>query len=120
MAKDESTLRPARAQSYGTARCGPACRVVWQGRAGDRSPYADFCARWLATAFAIADDDELLKKNSLVSLSSPPKHANVIRLSLRGEGAAARDLLCANLYLVIPNAVCGVRNLSSPFANPLL
>ena len=24
-----------------TARCGPACRVVWQGRAGDRSPYAD-------------------------------------------------------------------------------
>src|SRR6266478_3078334 len=23
------------------SRCGPACRVVWQGRAGDRSPYAD-------------------------------------------------------------------------------
>ena len=31
----------ARAQSYGTARCGPACRVVWQGRVGDHSPYAD-------------------------------------------------------------------------------
>jgi hypothetical protein len=41
VAKDESTLRPARAQSYGTARCGPACRVVWQGRVGDHSPYAD-------------------------------------------------------------------------------
>ena len=38
MAKDDSNLRPARAQPYGTARCGPACRVVWQGRAGDRSP----------------------------------------------------------------------------------
>jgi len=24
-----------------TAGCGPACPVVWQGRAGDRSPYAD-------------------------------------------------------------------------------
>ena len=23
------------------AVCGPACTVVWQGRAGDRSPYAD-------------------------------------------------------------------------------
>ena len=22
--------------------CGPACPVVWQGRAGDCSPYADF------------------------------------------------------------------------------
>src|SRR5215469_12703331 len=27
--------------TYGTAVCGPACTVVWQGRAGDRSPYAD-------------------------------------------------------------------------------
>src|SRR5437879_3856834 len=23
------------------AVCGPACTVVWQGRTGDRSPYAD-------------------------------------------------------------------------------
>src|SRR6202035_1939464 len=27
-----------------TAVCGPACTVVWQGRRGDPSPYADFCA----------------------------------------------------------------------------
>ena len=26
-----------------TAGCGPACPVVWQGRVGDHSPYAD-CA----------------------------------------------------------------------------
>jgi hypothetical protein len=44
VAKDESNLRPVRAQPYGTARCGPACRVVWQGRVGDHSPYADFRA----------------------------------------------------------------------------
>ena len=25
-----------------TAGCGPACPVVWQGRTGDRPPYADF------------------------------------------------------------------------------
>src|SRR6266481_6109640 len=25
-----------------TAGCGPACPVVWQGRVGDHSPYADF------------------------------------------------------------------------------
>src|SRR5271154_2199252 len=31
-------------QSVRTAGCGPACPVVWQGRAGDRSPYADFAA----------------------------------------------------------------------------
>src|SRR5215469_15343572 len=40
----------ARTSAYGlygvslirrTARCGPACRVVWQGRVGDHSPYAD-------------------------------------------------------------------------------
>jgi len=24
-----------------TAGCGPACPVVWQGRVGDHSPYAD-------------------------------------------------------------------------------
>jgi len=24
-----------------TAGCGPACPVVWQGRAGNRAPYAD-------------------------------------------------------------------------------
>ena len=28
-----------------TAVCGPACTVVWQGRAGDRSPYADYGIR---------------------------------------------------------------------------
>jgi hypothetical protein len=28
-----------------TAVCGPACTVVWQGRRGDPSPYADWCAR---------------------------------------------------------------------------
>src|SRR5258707_15444245 len=26
-----------------TAGCGPACPVVWQGRVGDHSPYADVC-----------------------------------------------------------------------------
>ncbi len=26
---------------YRTAGCGPACPVVWQGRTGDRPPYAD-------------------------------------------------------------------------------
>jgi len=28
-----------------TAGCGPACPVVWQGRVGDRSPYADCAER---------------------------------------------------------------------------
>src|SRR6516225_9475404 len=28
--------------TYRTAVCGPACTVVWQGRVGDHSPYADF------------------------------------------------------------------------------
>jgi hypothetical protein len=27
-----------------TAVCGPACTVVWQGRVGDHSPYADCAA----------------------------------------------------------------------------
>jgi len=35
VAKDDSNLRPARAQSYGTARCGPAYRVMWQGSVGE-------------------------------------------------------------------------------------
>src|SRR5271157_1298187 len=34
--KDDSTNR--------TAVCGPACTVVWQGRTGDRPPYADSIA----------------------------------------------------------------------------
>jgi hypothetical protein len=29
-----------------TAGCGPACPVVWQGRAGDCSPYADVRPSW--------------------------------------------------------------------------
>ena len=45
VAKDELNLRPARAQPYGTAQCGPACRVVWQERVGDHSPYADWPRR---------------------------------------------------------------------------
>ena len=28
-----------------TAGCGPACPVVWQGRVGDHSPYADSVAQ---------------------------------------------------------------------------
>ena len=38
------TLRKRRgpgSSTHRTAVCGPACTVVWQGRAGDRSPYAD-------------------------------------------------------------------------------
>ncbi len=31
----------AREYRLRTAGCGPACPVVWQGRAGDRAPYAD-------------------------------------------------------------------------------
>ena len=38
---------PVRAQPYGTARCGPACRVVWQGRVGDHSPYADYGGKFV-------------------------------------------------------------------------
>jgi len=30
-----------------TAGCGPACPVVWQGRVGDHSPYADYPIRSL-------------------------------------------------------------------------
>jgi hypothetical protein len=37
-----STLVRWVAQPDRTAVCGPACTVVWQGRAGDRSPYADW------------------------------------------------------------------------------
>src|SRR5271157_4284920 len=52
----ECLLCPARTPVYGravglirrTAGCGPACPVVWQGRRGDPSPYADFAAiSWL-------------------------------------------------------------------------
>jgi len=28
--------------TYGTAVCGPACTVVWHGRVGNHSPYADW------------------------------------------------------------------------------
>ena len=28
--------------TYGIAVYGPVCTVVWEGRAGDRSPYPDF------------------------------------------------------------------------------
>jgi hypothetical protein len=47
----ECLLCQARASTHGrcgrslirrTAVCGPACTVVWQGRRGDPSPYADF------------------------------------------------------------------------------
>jgi len=31
-----------------TAGCGPACPVVWQGRVGDHSPYADSTLYWLS------------------------------------------------------------------------
>ena len=40
----EQRLEPPgapRAQLARTAGCGPACTVLWQGRAGDHSPYAD-------------------------------------------------------------------------------
>jgi len=37
-------FRASFGRTYGTAVCGPACTVVWQGRAGDRSPYADLCS----------------------------------------------------------------------------
>src|SRR6266851_531882 len=45
----ECLLCQARASTHGravglirrTAVCGPACTVVWQGRRGDPSPYAD-------------------------------------------------------------------------------
>src|SRR5271163_3330852 len=39
-------------QSVRTAGCGPACPVVWQGRAGDRSPYADY-QTWARTTFMV-------------------------------------------------------------------
>src|SRR3974377_793324 len=35
--------------TYGTAVCGPACTVVWQGRVGDHSPlcrFFAFCHSW--------------------------------------------------------------------------
>ena len=41
LARTSSVVRSSLAQSIRTAGCGPACPVVWQGRAGDRSPYAD-------------------------------------------------------------------------------
>ena len=33
--------------THRTAGCGPACPVVWQGRVGDHSPYADSAASLL-------------------------------------------------------------------------
>jgi hypothetical protein len=46
VANNDSNLRPApRAQLARTAVCGPACTVVWQGRVGDHSPYADLGSR---------------------------------------------------------------------------
>ena len=49
--------------SYGTAGCGPACPVVWEGRGREASPYpdfgypvayktADFRARGISSGFA--------------------------------------------------------------------
>jgi len=42
-AKDESNLRPAKAQRTEPPDADPHVLVVWQGRVGDHSPYAD-CA----------------------------------------------------------------------------
>ncbi|MGA8620422.1 MAG: hypothetical protein WB660_18095, partial [Candidatus Sulfotelmatobacter sp.] len=53
---------PVRTPAYGralglirrTAGCGPACPVVWQGRRGDPSPYADFGAQLRSASVAKA------------------------------------------------------------------
>src|SRR5436309_12726280 len=34
--------------TYGIAVYGPVCTVVWEGRAGNRSPYPDYLSLWAA------------------------------------------------------------------------
>jgi hypothetical protein len=41
VANDDSNLTAREGSTHGTAVCGPACTVVWQGRTGNRPPYAD-------------------------------------------------------------------------------
>jgi len=48
-----------------TAGCGPACPVVWQGRVGDHSPYADLGAPLLVFATAML----LFARMSLATLN---------------------------------------------------
>ena len=38
---DDFNLTAFAGLTYGTAVCGPACTVVWEGRVGDRSPCPD-------------------------------------------------------------------------------
>jgi hypothetical protein len=50
-----------------TAGCGPACPVVWQGRVGDHSPYADSSVgtgviQELPVAALIAESQQLFLK----------------------------------------------------------
>ena len=39
-----------------TAVCGPACTVVWQGRRGDPSPYADCSSGFELSCAQVAGD----------------------------------------------------------------
>ena len=58
MANDDSNLQPLVGAPYGTAVCGPACTVVWEGRSREASPYPDdylFLAFNTSTAFSHTD-----------------------------------------------------------------
>ncbi|MGA8437906.1 MAG: hypothetical protein WB762_00880, partial [Candidatus Sulfotelmatobacter sp.] len=47
-----------------TAVCGPACTVVWQGRRGDPSPYADWCAEHVRSLEGESPFDNLMEVKS--------------------------------------------------------
>ena len=54
-----------RGSTHRTARCGPACPMVWQGRAGDRTLYADCVGIWLRRpdVQACLADDKIAKQS---------------------------------------------------------
>jgi hypothetical protein len=58
-----------------TAVCGPACKVVWQGRRGDPSPYADCPVNYAMRIF----EKHLRLQHRL---QGPPKHSSRTKKNL--------------------------------------
>src|SRR5437764_9466150 len=55
--------------TYGIAVYGPVCTVVWEGRAGNRSPYPDGC-------FAFASPSALITQS--FNGPQPPSAARIV------------------------------------------
>lgn len=72
-----------------TARCGPACRVVWQGCLLPEAPYADVRPAWAHTCGCKS-------RCELVTVSKVKR--NCVRVTERGEEAWSvnRELMNKN------------------------